>query len=232
MKDLVLLEKIYTKKLYIYTLYRYIIKFAKRFTFNNVDEMESMSQPYSKDQIDKIGNTLRFLTNDQAQPKTKILKLIYLLEEASISRYGIPFFNIPFEVWQFGPVARPIYTSMTNLFQEYVDLNTVGSKKGETTLISAKGEFNNDEFSDNDLELLFEIKKRYSKDSTDKLVELTHESGSPWHMAAIKHNLLDKFNEGKIKSTEYQINMESLIESKILKEIYLDYIECHGRSNI
>ena len=217
-----------TKKLNIYFICRYILNFGKRSTINtDMGNSASMTQPYSKDQLDKIGNTLRFLTSDSSQPKTKILKMIYLLEEASIKKYGVPFFNIPFEVWQFGPVPRPIYTSLHHLFQDYIDLSTVGSAKGDVALVTAKGEFNDDEFSDNDLEILSEIKQTYSKESTDNLVNLTHKEGSPWHIAAVENNLLDQFNRGKT-STEHLINLESVIESSILKEIYQDYKECHG----
>ena len=44
---------------------------------------------FNKDQIDKIGNTIIFLSKNMGDlNKTKILKLLFLLEEASIKKYG------------------------------------------------------------------------------------------------------------------------------------------------
>ena len=221
-----------TKKLFnVYLLSGYIHTFAKPFAFNYMGNSSMMTHNYTNDQIDKIGNTIRFLTSDASLTRTKILKIIYLLEEASIKRFGVPFFNIPFEVWQFGPVPRPIFQNLSFMFQDYADLLITDSAKGEIHLISKKGEFNDDEFSDNDIELLTEIKRIYSKKPSDELVAITHKEGSPWHIAAVENDLLEGFDNGSIKFTDHYIDLVSVIESPILKEIYLDYLDCHGNPN-
>lgn len=47
---------------------------------------------FTRDQVDKIGNTIIYLsTKIPDLNKTKILKILFLLEEASIKKYGYPF---------------------------------------------------------------------------------------------------------------------------------------------
>ncbi len=45
--------------------------------------------------------------------KTKLLKLLYLLEERSFLLFGTPFLGLDFEVWKLGPVPKEIYGTIT-----------------------------------------------------------------------------------------------------------------------
>ncbi len=58
---------------------------------------------YSQEQTSKIGNTVVYLaSNVENSSKTKLLKLLYLLDEISIKTSGIPFLNLQYkdmEVW-------------------------------------------------------------------------------------------------------------------------------------
>jgi uncharacterized phage-associated protein len=73
------------------------------------------SSVYTKDQLAKLGNAIIFLC-DRIKPlsKTKLLKLIYLIEELSVKKHGVPFFNIRFDVWKLGPVSRDLYAEITS----------------------------------------------------------------------------------------------------------------------
>ena len=54
---------------------------------------------FDKEQLSKIGNALIYLSsNINRLPKTKALKLIYILDELSIKQSGIPFFNLQYKV--------------------------------------------------------------------------------------------------------------------------------------
>ena len=79
---------------------------------------------YTKGQIDKLGNAIIFLCEKMGPlSKTKLLKLIYLVEESSVKKYGAPFFSLRFDVWKLGPVSRDLYTEITSepfLLEDYI----------------------------------------------------------------------------------------------------------------
>ena len=57
--------------------------------------------------MQKIGNALVYLSSHISDlSKTKLLKLVYLLDEVSIRKSGVPIFNLTYKVWKFGPEPR------------------------------------------------------------------------------------------------------------------------------
>src|SRR6266540_4153637 len=70
---------------------------------------------FTRDQINKIGNAIIYLSGKITDlNKTKILKLLFLLEEASIKKYGHPFFGIDFQLWKHGPVVKDIFIDLSD----------------------------------------------------------------------------------------------------------------------
>ena len=110
---------------------------------------------YTKGQIDKIGNTIVFLTSKiQKISKTKLLKLLYILDEISIKKSGIPFLNLEYKVWKFGPIASDIFvelSSVPSILKDYIVRET--TENGHN-FISPKKDFIDDEFTQNELDLL------------------------------------------------------------------------------
>ena len=104
------------------------------------------SSIYTKDQLAKLGNAIIFLC-DRIKPlsKTKLLKLIYLIEEASIKRHGVPFFNIRFDVWKLGPVSRDLFVEITSepdLLEDYI----IKVSRDGGVFVKPKQKFSDDEF--------------------------------------------------------------------------------------
>ncbi|MBP6431602.1 MAG: DUF4065 domain-containing protein, partial [Ferruginibacter sp.] len=63
-----------------------------------------MHNSFTTQQLNKLGNTLIYLANNVGElNKTKILKLLYLIEEKAIKKFGYPFFGFNFQLWKFGP---------------------------------------------------------------------------------------------------------------------------------
>lgn len=80
----------------------------------------TMSQPhiYTKDDIAKIGNTLVYFAERVPElSKTKLLKLVYLLEETTVRRCARPFLNLDFEVWKLGQVAKDLFVDLSSTEQ-------------------------------------------------------------------------------------------------------------------
>lgn len=168
---------------------------------------------YSKSQTDKIGNAIIYLSNKYSGKlyKTTLLKLIYLIEESSIKKYGVPFFNIDFKIWKLGPVFTDLYYELTeglDIYKPYFDLksNTFGK------YIDCDKEFSDDEFSDNDIELMDSILDVHKDTSSDVMVEITHSEDRPWYIQAKSENLLDEDGNLTKSITNESIDFEILLE--------------------
>lgn len=177
---------------------------------------------YTDAQLNKIGNAAIYLSEKiERLSKTKFLKLIYILDEISVSSTGIPFFNLKYKVWKFGPVAEPIFIDLSSemsLLTPYIS-----NKDG---YISPKKEFNDDEFSDNDIDLLEKVINMFGKKSAKELVDYTHKENSLWRKTAKKNKVLELLENEVINSTDFFINLGDLVAKDVRKKaIYEDYIE-------
>lgn len=187
------------------------------------------SQPYityTNDQLNKIGHTVIYLANHVPQlTKTKLLKLLYIIEEVSIQKWGIPVLNLKFKVWKFGPVSEELFVDLST---DTVLLSKFIIKQHDDAVIRPKLAFSDDEFSDNDIEVLEHIVSHFGQQTATELVSYTHRHNSPWHNTAKQHNVLELLENEKINNTEFVIDMAQLIANDPLKtEIYLDYLETH-----
>lgn len=180
----------------------------------------------SASQIEKVGNSIIYLSEKLPNlSKTKALKLIYILDELSIKKSGIPFFNLKYKVWKFGPVSEEIFidlSSETTLLKKYIERT---SKDGNTIIKPIKN-FNDDEFSDNDIDLLDSVIEKFGNKSAKDLILYTHRKNSPWHNAAVENSVLELLETEVINNTELLIDMSSLINHDDRKKgIYDEYIE-------
>lgn len=179
----------------------------------------------SDEQTDKIGNAIIYLSKAMgALSKTKILKLLYILDEISIKKSGIPFFNLPYKVWQFGPVAEDVFIDLSSgltKLSPYIE-------KREDDLFSPIADFNNDEFTNNDIKLMDFIVENFGHATAKELIDFTHRENSPWYQSAVENNVLDLLKSETISHTEYVVDFLNLIGHDDRKKmIYEDYLEMH-----
>lgn len=173
---------------------------------------------------DKLGNTVVYIashTNNLS--KTKLLKLLYFMEEYSVRRFHTPFLGLPFEVWQAGPVVKDVFIDLS---ETPVILDGFVTKlvKGDATYIQAAKEFCDDEFSDNDLLVMQEVLKKYGDKSAKELVGLTHQKGTLWYKVANQKHLLPLFESKMMNNSDYTIDFaDELTETG--KKFYRDQID-------
>jgi uncharacterized phage-associated protein len=166
---------------------------------------------YTKEQIDKLGNAIIFLC-ERIKPlsKTKLLKLIYLIEESAVKKHGTPFFNLRFDVWRLGPVSRDLYAEITgelSLLEDYIEKVEMN---GNINVV-AKKYFSDDEFNDLEIALLEQITTSFKHYSADQLIELTHRKHSPWYIAAKKNGLLEPFENGFANTSDVEIDLSEML---------------------
>lgn len=186
----------------------------------------TINNKYSHDQIDKLGNALIYLIEKMGSlPKTSLLKLVYIIEEKSIEKRSMPFFNLDFEVWKFGPVCQNLYVEFTEeptMLKDYI-------KKRNTRngfVFDKKNHFNDDEFSDSDISLMDEIINEFSGANCNDLVEYTHRENSLWYNTAKENGVLELLLNEEIPTTNLKINFEELIKNEPSKlEFYHEHKE-------
>jgi uncharacterized phage-associated protein len=183
---------------------------------------------YNKYQLSKIGNTVLYLSEKISKlSKTKLLKLLYILDEISIKKSGIPFLNLKYKVWKFGPVCEELFIDLSSepkLLQDYI----VKKHEGNTEFIVSKKPFNDEEFSDNDMELLNHIIEKYGNQNAKDLISYTHRVNAPWYTTANENNVLQLLKDELINNTEFLIDMSQLVAHDQRKsEIYADFIEAN-----
>ncbi|RRO22840.1 Panacea domain-containing protein [Flavobacteriaceae bacterium 14752] len=182
----------------------------------------------SEEQINKVGNSIIYLSNKIGElSKTKALKLIYILDELSIKKSGIPFFNLKYKVWKFGPVSEELFidlSSDTSMLKNFIERT---SEDG-VILIRPIADFDDDEFSDNDIELLDFVIEEFGNQPAKDLVYFTHRKNSPWYNTAKENSVLELLEKEEINNTEFLVDMSSLIEHDQRKRhIYSDFIEAN-----
>jgi uncharacterized phage-associated protein len=155
-----------------------------------------------KDQVEKIGNTIIYLTERVPHlDRTKILHALFLLEQATWKKQQNPFFFINFQLWRIGPVAKEIYIDLAEatpfLLSPYIkksDLNPSG--------FTAIKEFNDDQFSEHELALLKTVTEFVAASDTGTLIRINTSSNSLWYHTALQYGVLQLFTEGRLNSTD------------------------------
>ena len=181
-------------------------------------------QKYTDNDINKLGNAIVYIAEHVSDlSKTKLLKLLYLMEEYSVRRFHTPFLGVSYEVWQAGPVIKDIFIDLSErpvLLDGFIK-RVVNDGK---TFITATVEFNDDEFSDNDMIVMDDILRRYGHKTAKDLVCLTHQKDSLWYKTADRHNLLEAFREKRLNNSDYEIDFSEEL-SGCAKEFYEEQIE-------
>ena len=181
----------------------------------------------TKPDKEKLGNAVIYIASHTGNlSKTKLLKLLYFMEEYSVRRFQTPFLGLPYEVWQAGPVVKDVFIDLSEtpvLLDGYVTKQT----KGEATYILPIKEFCDDEFSDNDLVVMQEVMKKYGGKTAKELVALTHRKGTLWYNTAYRENLLDAFSRKLMNNSDSVIDFSEEL-TKAGKEFYhgqMDFLQ-------
>lgn len=160
---------------------------------------------YSKAQLDKIGNLLIYIT-DKVGPtyKTKLLKLVYIIEEEYMKQAGVPLTPLSFTHLPKGPVSTFVNKQIDkrrDVLGQYINF-------GQTELgcrITPKVNFNDDEFSDFDLEVIDDVLNRFGGCTADDLIEYTHREGSLWDQ-------MNREFDGSIPADKRTLDMSKLLD--------------------
>ena len=154
----------------------------------------------------KLGNTIVYIARKKYNlSKTQLLILLYLMEERMALKYHIPFIGIPFEVWQICPVAKDVFVDLSD--SPYLLKNFVKTDfKDGGTFIEAIADFDDNEFSECEIEMMDEILAKYGNMTASDLVSETHKEGTLWYRTAVRTGLLEAFNKYECNNSDQQID--------------------------
>lgn len=179
----------------------------------------------------RLGNAVMYIAARAKYPyKTEVLKLLYLMEERMVQKYHVPMLSIPYSVWRLGPVSVDVFEELSDgpvLLADFVTLQfnvwsseshpsslkdgrvvtDEGKANGQGIMVKPNREFDEDEFSDAELEVMSEVMEKYGDMNSDQLIELTHREGSLWRETAKEHGLLEDFDQKRANSSTVVIDM-------------------------
>lgn len=155
----------------------------------------------------KLGNAVAYIAQKAKYPyKTGVLKLLFLMEENMVQRYHVPFLGIPFSVWRMGPVSVDVFEELSDgptLLEEYIMLQF----NGQGIKVTPKKLFEEDEFSNAELEMMERVMVKYGHMNSEELIKETHRDGGLWKITAEEKGLLEDFEQRRANSSNVVIDM-------------------------
>jgi uncharacterized phage-associated protein len=161
---------------------------------------------------------------------TKALKLLYLIDETSYMRTGVSVTWLDYKVWEMGPVAEELYNELRydqSLLQNGEPINLekfIQTEKlerpGEHAQITIRpnGQYNLDEFSEYEIELIDNVIDRFGPYTAKQLISLLHEKNTLWHKYVTDNDLALSF-EVYGKKSNYTIDFAELIKDDAIKQL-------------
>lgn len=181
---------------------------------------------------DKIGNSLIYISQKLGGSiyLTKVIKLLYIADETSIHETGVPFTWLDYKAWRNGPVPEELHTELryrmnnqpySSPFSKFINVKKVENPVApdmDSFLISAAKDFNDDDFSDYDINLLDRIIEKYGKLSGNELINILHQEGTLWHKV-VKDNQLELSFKLRNNKSDCLIPFTQLLKDNEIKQL-------------
>lgn len=164
---------------------------------------------------DKIGN-LMILLAERINPlyHTKLIKLLYLIDESAIKDSGVPITWLDYQLWQYGPVAPESFyiKGDNNIFGKFI--STEKTQFG--SIVKSNIPFDNKQFSEYEMSIIDMIINKYGRMSAEELVNITHEKDSLWSITKEEND--EDFEIAN--TTPIILDLKRLIDDKIKLQNY------------
>lgn len=134
-----------------------------------------------------INAAVFFIQNTRGCHKTKLLKLLYLLDFEHYRLVGRTVTGLQYQAWKLGPVAPEVEEGIGTPSEDWqrhiaVKCDPVGYQGiSPTYLLEARSDFDDGLFTRRELELLKELAAKYCRTTAKALVELCHTT-EPWSL--------------------------------------------------
>ena len=173
-------------------------------------------------EVDKVGSLLHLIAKKSGELYlTRLLKLLYLIDEKSVMEIGVPVTPFEYKVAENGPLIVDLWRNLktSNYFNKYINVSVSSNEDGYK--IVAVGEPNINRFSDYEIELINTVIREYKGYSTSKLIDFIHnKEKSLWNDIVFNNDLTFETN----KISEHAIDFKQhIIENETLSHFYETY---------
>lgn len=108
--------------------------------------------------------------NEEPMTNLRIQKMLYFAQAHHLQRHGTPLFQEDMKAWDLGPVVPALYYYYSGYHKE--------------PIFEVHSSYSLDNFTDDELETLLDVLRKYGKVKTPQLVNLSHIPGGPWDATA------------------------------------------------
>ena len=111
--------------------------------------------------------------------KTKLFKLLFYTDFLHYENYGRAVTGLEYFAWEHGPVPKSFWHDWENSAPEFVSHFFI-IKKNASQSLRPRFKFNENYFSNSELEIMKHLAKKHFKDTGKMMSELTHLQTQPW----------------------------------------------------
>ncbi len=152
---------------------------------------------------EKIGNLLLYLAEKiHNLHLTKLLKIIYIIDETAVRETGVPVTWLDYQVWEFGPIPKDLYEGLMygeiemhqysflynkfnlNKFVKVERKINLSNKQADSFAIFPNAKFDNGEFNDYEMELIDKTIDTYKSLSSEEITNQLNEKDTLWKKMA------------------------------------------------
>jgi len=133
---------------------------------------------------EKLLNTIvYFAKNTEACGKTKILKLLYLLDFEHFKQTGRSVTGLKYYAWKMGPVPVDLYEELDHPeddFKEHARLVSVQAGDWERKEVEPLTAFDPSHFSKRELRMMEKLAATYRESCANDMIGITHAENDAW----------------------------------------------------
>ena len=140
-----------------------------------------MLKTYEREKL--LNALIYFVTNTQSCGKTKLFKLLYLLDFEHYKQTGRPVTGLIYCAWPKGPLPPDLNEELTEPPTDLAEAVEIQMVQGyyPTMQFKPKRTFESNHFSNRELRILELLSTEHKTKQSAAMVDITHAEGSPWH---------------------------------------------------
>lgn len=126
-----------------------------------------------------INSIIYFASHTKHVGKTKLLKLLYLLDFCHFKSTGKSVTGLEYEAWDKGPVPRPLFDEFKNMKPDLKNAITI-VQIGNFHKVTPRRKFNDKHFTNREKMLLDGLSAAFKEQKAHEMIEVTHLRNRPW----------------------------------------------------
>ncbi len=166
---------------------------------------------------DKLINAiLYFAEHTRGLGKIKLFKLLYLLDFEHFRQTGRPVTGMEYRAWKMGPVPAALVQVWDDLDADLAEAIEVRPERVFDYVrenVIAKRAFDNAHFTPRELRILGELAARYADDSSEKMIDVTHDENGAWAIVWQDGTGSDRVIDYRLALAEDDPNREAILRA-------------------